>query len=522
MQDYNSFNTLQPHDQMMSQQNQSPAQHLPCKLFIGGLSYDTTDASLASHFSQFGEVISSIVLRDPVTTHSRGFGFVTFSSKQGADKVLQQSRNHVVDGRKVEAKIAVPRSATNPVTKKVPKQFGAYNPTNPLPHFHNPNFAPPHAPQSFLSGGLNYTNSIPPPYGYDMNSGRSFPPVSPEPNFGMPYQGNYGMGRAPQPGPGHFENSKFQFGERNSPVGSPPGLVEPVGKPTVARVASAQELNLDKSKDGSSKLLVSELPPNSTEKDLKELLSKFGKINSAQLDETKKSALVVFENENWNEEIRERSMSFKGSTVSVKYIPSDAALSEEEMQKKFKLFRSNTLPVNYNIEAPLFDVTQKNVGPNEGESRWREPGSPTQRNRFYTSYVNREEPLFEDHNLADPFFGTSVNGKEAFNMNRSKSINANFRGGLGVNLHDRSDLGDDLLGSMKSLSLRDSNRMEKASRRLTFHPSARGFKNSFESLSSGLSGASPLSPGGGGRRSSLYSGESGAMTGNVRNIKLDN
>lgn len=97
-----------PMQQLYEQQNR---EIVPCKLFVGGLSYDSTDASLAAYFNQFGPVASASVLRDPVTSHSRGFGFVTFTDESSAHRVLAQSRNHIVDGRKVEAKLAFPKQS---------------------------------------------------------------------------------------------------------------------------------------------------------------------------------------------------------------------------------------------------------------------------------------------------------------------------------------------------------------------------------------------------------------------------
>uniref|UniRef100_A0A493TJ46 RRM domain-containing protein n=1 Tax=Anas platyrhynchos platyrhynchos TaxID=8840 RepID=A0A493TJ46_ANAPP len=47
------------------------------KLFIGGLSFETTDESLRSHFEQWGTLTDCVVMRDPNTKRSRGFGFVT-------------------------------------------------------------------------------------------------------------------------------------------------------------------------------------------------------------------------------------------------------------------------------------------------------------------------------------------------------------------------------------------------------------------------------------------------------------
>ncbi len=49
------------------------------KLFIGGLNTDIDRDVLALFYSKFGDVIDSVVIRDPTTKNSRGFGFVTFA-----------------------------------------------------------------------------------------------------------------------------------------------------------------------------------------------------------------------------------------------------------------------------------------------------------------------------------------------------------------------------------------------------------------------------------------------------------
>ncbi|CAM4642001.1 unnamed protein product, partial [Eretmochelys imbricata] len=72
--------------------------HDPCKMFIGGLSWQTTQEGLREYFSQFGEVKECLVMRDPLTKRSRGFGFVTFMDQAGVDKVLAQSR-HELDSK---------------------------------------------------------------------------------------------------------------------------------------------------------------------------------------------------------------------------------------------------------------------------------------------------------------------------------------------------------------------------------------------------------------------------------------
>ncbi|KAJ8370000.1 hypothetical protein SKAU_G00100280 [Synaphobranchus kaupii] len=82
------------------------------KLFIGGLSFETTDESLRAHFEQWGALTDCVVMRDPNTKRSRGFGFVTYSSGNEVDAAME-ARPHKVDGRVVEPKRAVSREDSN-------------------------------------------------------------------------------------------------------------------------------------------------------------------------------------------------------------------------------------------------------------------------------------------------------------------------------------------------------------------------------------------------------------------------
>ena len=79
------------------------------KIFIGGLSFETTDEALKRYFEQFGAVADAIVMKDAVSRRSRGFGFITYMNSASVDAALSV-KQHVVDNRRVEAKRAVPRS----------------------------------------------------------------------------------------------------------------------------------------------------------------------------------------------------------------------------------------------------------------------------------------------------------------------------------------------------------------------------------------------------------------------------
>lgn len=92
------------------------------KLFIGGLSFDTNEGSLKSYFSKWGDIKDVIVMRDPNSKRSRGFGFIKYKSKSSIDDV-QKDRPHKVDDREVETKRAMPRDDPSNLQQSVKKMF---------------------------------------------------------------------------------------------------------------------------------------------------------------------------------------------------------------------------------------------------------------------------------------------------------------------------------------------------------------------------------------------------------------
>ncbi|CAG0917559.1 unnamed protein product [Notodromas monacha] len=78
------------------------------KLFIGGLSWETTEANLKEFFSKFGEVDNVNLKTDPNTGRSRGFAFVVFKSSESVEGVLS-SGDLTIQNKKVEAKRAKAR-----------------------------------------------------------------------------------------------------------------------------------------------------------------------------------------------------------------------------------------------------------------------------------------------------------------------------------------------------------------------------------------------------------------------------
>uniref|UniRef100_A0A9J8B5J2 RRM domain-containing protein n=1 Tax=Cyprinus carpio carpio TaxID=630221 RepID=A0A9J8B5J2_CYPCA len=71
------------------------------KLFVGGLSFDTTEQSLEDAFSKYGVITNVHVARNRETNRSRGFGFVTFENPDDAKDALEGMNGKSVDGRTI-------------------------------------------------------------------------------------------------------------------------------------------------------------------------------------------------------------------------------------------------------------------------------------------------------------------------------------------------------------------------------------------------------------------------------------
>ena len=85
---------------------------MAAKLFVGGLSWYTTEDTLKNHFAQVGPVASAQVITDKFTGKSRGFGFVEMSNPDDAAKAIQDLNGTQLDGRSIvvnEAKPMAPR-----------------------------------------------------------------------------------------------------------------------------------------------------------------------------------------------------------------------------------------------------------------------------------------------------------------------------------------------------------------------------------------------------------------------------
>ena len=84
------------------------------KLFVGNLSFSTSDAELKEHFSRAGTCESATVLMDRTTGRSRGFGFVEMGSDDEASRAISELNGTELQGRALNVSEARERSERGP------------------------------------------------------------------------------------------------------------------------------------------------------------------------------------------------------------------------------------------------------------------------------------------------------------------------------------------------------------------------------------------------------------------------
>lgn len=78
-------------------------------LFVGNLSYDTTEETLRTLFAEFGQLESARLITDRYTGRSKGFAFVEMSTGQAAEEAIGGLNSKQVDGREIKVEKANPR-----------------------------------------------------------------------------------------------------------------------------------------------------------------------------------------------------------------------------------------------------------------------------------------------------------------------------------------------------------------------------------------------------------------------------
>ena len=79
------------------------------KLFVGGLSFNTTENDLQDAFAAHGNVTAVDLISDRMTGKSKGFGFVTMSTPEEAQQAIDNLNGKTLDGRNLTVNIARPR-----------------------------------------------------------------------------------------------------------------------------------------------------------------------------------------------------------------------------------------------------------------------------------------------------------------------------------------------------------------------------------------------------------------------------
>ena len=98
---------------------------MEAKLFVGNLSYTTTEQSLRELFMQAGNVSSVALIKEPGTQRSKGFAFVEMSSQSEAQKAISMFNGYNLDDRQLTVSVARPREERGGSNQK--RGSGGYN-----------------------------------------------------------------------------------------------------------------------------------------------------------------------------------------------------------------------------------------------------------------------------------------------------------------------------------------------------------------------------------------------------------
>jgi RNA recognition motif-containing protein len=80
------------------------------KIYVGNLSFDSSEADLQGLFATYGEVQSAKVIVDQFTNRSRGFGFIEMTNREEGLKAIQELDSRDLGGRQLKVNEARPRS----------------------------------------------------------------------------------------------------------------------------------------------------------------------------------------------------------------------------------------------------------------------------------------------------------------------------------------------------------------------------------------------------------------------------
>ncbi len=80
------------------------------KVYVGNLPFSMDDSDLEEAFSKAGEVTEAVVISEKGSDRSKGFGFVTFASEEGAQKAVDEMNEAELEGRTIKVDFARPKN----------------------------------------------------------------------------------------------------------------------------------------------------------------------------------------------------------------------------------------------------------------------------------------------------------------------------------------------------------------------------------------------------------------------------
>ena len=86
---------------------------MPKKIYVGNLSYNTTESALSDLFSEHGEILSTKLITDKFSGRSKGFAFIEMADEAAADTAIEALNGKEVDGRNLKVNEAIDRPRRN-------------------------------------------------------------------------------------------------------------------------------------------------------------------------------------------------------------------------------------------------------------------------------------------------------------------------------------------------------------------------------------------------------------------------
>ena len=93
------------------------------KLYVGGISYGTSQQALQDAFAQAGAVVSATIIMDRMTGRSKGFGFVEMADDAAAEAAINMWNGKELDGRTLTVNEARPMEPRAPRSDRAPRSY---------------------------------------------------------------------------------------------------------------------------------------------------------------------------------------------------------------------------------------------------------------------------------------------------------------------------------------------------------------------------------------------------------------